>query len=198
MGRRVRPAPRPSPNSPQGVPPSTLAAQILRNRTDAATQRDGPHNENFDRLLEDFLADPVVETGDAKVEENAKFVTFLLEAASDYRAKNEPFAPGRLNQKAVDCLRAVQLTVERHPEVVLFNGTDCSDHGSKPPLLLWIIAQLLSIGAKESFNVLWTELGSALRSIAESIASKLVTTATSSRLPFLLKSIADGKWWFNS
>jgi len=193
MARRARSARRRSSSSQRGVPPSTLAAQILRNRTDAASQRDGSHNENFDRLLEDFLADPVVETGDGKIEENAKFVTFLLEAASDYRAKNEPFAPGRLNQKAVDCLRAVQLTVERHPEVVLFNGTDCSDRGSKPPLLLWIITQLLSIGAKESFNVLWTELGGTLRSIAQSIASKLATAGTSLRLSFLLRSIADSK-----
>jgi hypothetical protein len=194
MARRARPARRRSSSSQRGVPPSTLAAQILRNRTDAASQKDGAHNENFDRLLEDFLADPVVETGDDKIEENAKFVTFLLDAASDYRAKNEPFAPGRLNQKAVDCLRAVQLTIERHPEVVLFNGTDCSDRGSKPPLLLWIVAQLLSIGAKESFNLLWTELGSTLRGITVSIGAKLATASTSLKLSYLLRSIAESKW----
>jgi serine/threonine-protein kinase ATR len=136
-------------------PPSTLAAQILRNKTGGSAQRNQSRNDNFDKLLQEFLADPVIETGSEKISENARFITFLADAAVEYRQQNEPFTPNQGKQQALDCLRAIQITIDRHFDVLFFNAPNESNKDAQPPLLLSITTSLLSLGLKESnFEVL--------------------------------------------
>jgi len=56
-------------------PPSTIAAQIVYNRSNVARQE--PENEAlFGKLLQEYLRDPVVE--EANVETNAQQNNFVL------------------------------------------------------------------------------------------------------------------------
>src|ERR1700753_1126169 len=166
------------------VPPSTLAAQILRSK--ASTQADN----NFDQLLKDFLSDPVVDTG--KLQENARFVTSLAEAVSEYRLKNEPFAPNQGKEQAANCLQAIQVTIERNPDILLFNGEDCTKTGSQPPLLLWIVTKLLSIAAKESLSGLWNQLIEVLTALYRFSGHGPGSLSSRSSMQLLLRNTAEG------
>ena len=71
----------------QALPPSTIAAQILRNGPPVASQQNrSVQREVFDKLLVEFLNDPFVDVGEDKLPDNARFVTFLLEAAAESRS----------------------------------------------------------------------------------------------------------------
>ena len=167
------------------VPPSTLAAQILRSK--ASTQADN----NFDQLLKDFLSDPVVDSG--KLQENARFVTSLAEAVSEYRLKNEPFTPNQGKEQAVNCFKAIQITIERQPEILLFNGDDCSKSGSQPPLLLWMVTKILSIAAKESLTGLWNQLIDIMTALHRFSSQGQGALSSGYSMQVLIRDTAEGK-----
>jgi serine/threonine-protein kinase ATR len=169
------------------VPPSTLAAQILRSK--GSTQTDN----NFDQLLKDFLSDPVVDSG--KLQENARFVTSLAEAVSEYRLKNEPFTPNQGKEQAANCLQAIQITIERHPEILLYNGEDGSKTGSQPPLILWMVTKLLSIAAKESLTGLWSQLIDVLIAVHKFSSQGSGALSSGSSMQLLIRDTAEGKFF---
>jgi hypothetical protein len=130
------------------------------------------HKEQFDKLLNDFLNDPVIDAEQGKVKENARFLSFLLEAALESRARNEPFGPNSLTQQAIDCLKAVRLTIDRHPEILLSSRDDNSEHSSPPPLLLWIIEKILCIASTHPPNGGWDQLRAVLAGSQISLSAK--------------------------
>ena len=158
-----------------GIPPSTLAAQILQTRSAAVIHQENGHKEQFEKLLMDFLNDPVIDAGKGKVQENARFVSFLVEAALESRSKNNPFAPECLNQQAIDCLKAVRLTIERHPEILLSSGDESEPDLSPPPMLLWLIEKILCISASQQLGDGWDRLGDVLAGCHISLSTKPAT-----------------------
>jgi hypothetical protein len=175
--------------TPGVLPPSTLAAQILRDKAVTGTQR----SDNFEKLLTDFLNDPVVDANPGKLHENARFVTFLAEAVSEYRLRNEPFTPNQGREQASHCLRAIQITVERHPDLLLYNDEDCSTSGSQPPLLLWMLAKLLSLAAKENANGLWNQIVELLTAILHCFRKRNGSVDAAVSLSILLQSTVESK-----
>lgn len=153
--------PRATPNSILGnanlalgdnlPPPSTIAAQIVHNRSHVARQE--PENKAlFGELLQEYLRNPVIE--EANVETNAQLVGVVLEAGLDVLLKDDPFAPDTLLQQANDSLMVIQLTIKRTPEVLLFGSSDKTSEEGKPPLLLWLLPKILSLLGRSHMNTI--------------------------------------------
>src|ERR1700749_1403418 len=126
-------------------PPSTLAAHILRNGVSSSTQRDAGVNDHFTKLLLDFLNDPVVGTGEDNLEDNHRFVVWLTDATVESCKTSEPFTPSRSSEQAAGCLKCICFTIDKHPEVLQYNGSSCSKNSIEPPLSLKVTARLLSV-----------------------------------------------------
>jgi hypothetical protein len=169
-GRRL--SSHPDGVDPSAMPPSTLAAQILQTRSTSVVKQEPGHREQFNKLLIDFLNDPVIDAEEGKVKENARFLSFLLEAALESRARNEPFGSNSLSQQAIDCLKAVRLTIDRHPEILLSSRDDTSEQSSPPPLLLWLIEKILCIASTHPPNDGWDQLGAVLAGSQISLSAK--------------------------
>jgi serine/threonine-protein kinase ATR len=123
-------------------PPSTIAAQIVHNRSHVARQE--PENKAlFGKLLQEYLKDPVIE--EANVETNAQLIGVVAEAGLDVLLKDDPFAPDTLLQQASDSLLVIQLTIKRTPEVLFFCSSNDPVGGEKPPLILWLLPKILSL-----------------------------------------------------
>jgi serine/threonine-protein kinase ATR len=124
------------------LPPSTIAAQIVHNRSHVARQE--PENKAlFGKLLQEYLKDPVLE--EANVETNAQLIGVVAEAGLDVLLKDDPFAPDTLLQQANDSLLVIQLTIKRTPDVLLFCSSNDSAGEAKPPLILWLLPKILSL-----------------------------------------------------
>jgi serine/threonine-protein kinase ATR len=139
-------------------PPSTLAAHILRNGAGPPTQREPVTGDNFDKLLAEFLRDPVVLVGEEQLDDNNNFVRYMVDAALEYRKTSEPFTPSRNIEQTAGCLQCIRYTVDKHPEVLQFNGTDCFVQSPQPPLALTLTAKILFLAAKEGINLVWDGL----------------------------------------
>lgn len=132
-------------------PPSTIAAQIVHNRSHVARQE--PENKAlFGELLQEYLKNPVIE--EANVETNAQLIGVVVEAGLDVLLKDDPFAPDTLLQQANDSLLVIQLTIQRTPEVLLFCINEKSSEDEKPPLLLWLLPKILSLGGRSHMNII--------------------------------------------
>jgi len=128
------------------VPPaSTIAAQIVHNRTNVS--REEPENQElFSRLLQEYLTDPIAE--EASLETNAQLISVVAEAGLDDLHKGNPFAPDAAIQRASDSLRVIELSIRRSPQVLFYNGSDTSPDGTNPPLILWLLPKLLGLASK--------------------------------------------------
>jgi hypothetical protein len=141
------------------MPPSTIPAQILHNRNNAATQQEpGLIKEQFDRLLKDYLDDPVVDADQFKIPENARFVTLLLNTAVEARSASDIFAVNSVTQQVVDCLKAVQFTVQRQPDILFFNRPDDAGNGVEPPMLFSIMSCCFRLAILKHQDPVWNQL----------------------------------------
>jgi serine/threonine-protein kinase ATR len=173
-------------------PPSTLAAHILRNGSISSTQRDPGIRDHFNKLLQNFLDNPGVETGDEKFEENHRFVCWLADATVECRKADEPFTPNANIESAAGCLNCIWYTIDRHPEVLQYNGADCNTQSPNPPLMLRLLAKLLSVAAKEGPNAVWDGLVKVLSQCLSAQLARPGTWAKGVVLAKFLDSTLDG------
>ncbi|KAF2673965.1 hypothetical protein BT63DRAFT_422071 [Microthyrium microscopicum] len=185
------PKANPAPAEPTyAIPPSTIAAQILRNGNTATAQINrAAQREAFDKLLAEFLSDPIVDLTDENIQDNVRFVTFLVEAAGESRNQKELFSPKDLDAQAADCLRAVRITIQKQPELLMFS--EDSQDEERPPFICWLLTSLLSIGSRERLTDVWTQLLQALSACTSSLLSKPTTWLIGQEVVELLQSIAE-------
>jgi hypothetical protein len=176
------------------IPPSTLAAQILQTRPTTVVHTDNGHKDQFEKLLTDFLNDPVIDAGKGKIQENARFVSFLVEAALESRSKNNPFTSDALTQQAIDCLKAVCLTIERHPEILLSIRDGSSEDLCPPPMLLWLIEKILCISATQPLSDGWDRLGDVLTVCQVALSTKPSTWQMGTSTLMLIRSMVESEY----
>jgi hypothetical protein len=143
--------------------------------------------------LNDFLDEPDLDTRDEKLPENARFIFALGEGAAENHVSEELFAPSLNKAKPSDCLRAIQITVERHPDVLLFNGENCTKNHSEPPLLLWLMTKLLTAAAKENPPSFLIQLADAISGIYHALKSKAGHLDIASSFNSLIREVIESR-----
>jgi hypothetical protein len=190
---------RPTHNSiPNGValvtrdnlpPPSTIAAQIVHNRSHVARQE--PENKAlFGKLLQEYLKDPVVE--EVNVETSAQLIGVVAEAGLDVLLKDDPFAPDTLLQQASDSLLVIQLTIRRTPGVLFVGSGSDSAEEQKPPLILWLLTKILSLLGRSHMDTIQDSLSTFLTDIVRVIRKGSQLWRASSIVLGMLRSIIEG------
>ncbi|KAF2431255.1 hypothetical protein EJ08DRAFT_649062 [Tothia fuscella] len=170
-------------------PPSTIAAQIVHNRSHVARQE--PENKAlFGELLQEYLKNPVIE--EANVETNAQLIGVVAEAGLDVLLKDDPFAPDTLLQQATDSLLVIQLTIKRTPDVLLYGSNDESPNGEKPPLLLWLLPKILSLLGGNHMNAVQDALCTFLHLCIEILYSHSKLRNYACTLITIFQEIVDG------
>ena len=152
-------------------PPSTLAAQLVRNHVDTARGLNQPDTTvTFRQLLQEILNKTSVPETDVDV--NHKLINVVVEAGLDVLFHNDPFAQWDfLIPQAVDSLAVIQSTIQRQPDILLHNAS--SDTDQHPHLLLWLFPKLLMLSKHPKANQLQDPLASLVSSLVLSLFKTL-------------------------
>jgi serine/threonine-protein kinase ATR len=168
-------------------PPSTIAAQIVHNRSNVSRQE--PENKAlFGKLLQEYLRDPIAE--DSGVETNAQLIQVVAEAGLDVMLSDDPFAPENLIEQAKDSLLVMRLTITRRPEVLQYQS---EDQNERPPLLLWILAKILRLLGRRNLQAIQVDLCKLLSTIFVVLFSKTRTLHQAKAFESLLIQLVEGK-----
>jgi serine/threonine-protein kinase ATR len=152
-------------------PPSTLAAQLVRNHVDTARGFNQPDTTvTFRQLLQEILNKTSVPETDVDV--NHKLVKVVVEAGLDVLFQNDPFAQWDfLIPQAVDSLAVIQSTIQRQPDILFHTAS--SDSGQHPHLLLWLFPKLLMLAKHPKGHQLQDPLTSLMSSLVLSLSKTL-------------------------
>jgi len=152
-------------------PPSTLAAQLVRNHVDTARGVNQPDTTvTFRQLLQEILNKTSVPETDVDV--NHKLINVVVEAGLDVLFHNDPFAQWDfLISQAVDSLAVIQSTIQRQPDILFHNASSTSDQ--HPHLLLWLFPKLLMLSKHPKAHQLQDSLASLVSSLVLSLSKTL-------------------------
>lgn len=153
-------------------PPSTLAAQLVRNHVETARGVRQPDTTvPFRQLLQELLNKTSVPETDVEV--NHKLIKVVVEAGLDVLFQDNPFPQwGFLLPQAVDSLAVIQSTIQRQPEI-LFQGGPQPNLEQHPHLLLWLFPKLLMISKHSKGDQLQASLASLLSSLVLALSKTL-------------------------
>ena len=156
-------------------PPSTIAAQLVRNHAGVARAEqnvDGNATATFGQLLQEILNNLTTPETDAEV--NYKLIRVVTEAGLDVLTRDNPFAQWDiLVPQAVDSIAVIQSTIKRQPELVFFGSSDQSTGQNSPHLLLWLLPKLLRIATHPKCTQLCNPIATLLKTVVESLLATL-------------------------
>ena len=168
-------------------PPSTIAAQIVHNRSYVARQE--PENKAlFGKLLQEYIRDPIIE--DSSVETNAQLIQVVAEAGLDVLLSDDPFAPDALLEQARDSLLVLKLTISRKPEVLLYQG---EDEDGKPPFVLWILAKVLRLIGRQALDAIQPDLAFMISDMIAALSTKIRMLGKMHAFRDMLVQIIEGE-----
>lgn len=152
-------------------PPSTLAAQLVRNHVDTARGLNQPDTTvTFRQLLQEILNKTSVPETDVNV--NHKLINVVVEAGLDVLFHNDPFAQWDfLIPQAVDSLAVIQSTIQRQPDILFHTAS--SDTDQHPHLLLWLFPKLLMLSKHPKAHQLQDPLASLVSLLVLSLSKTL-------------------------
>ena len=176
-------------NDGNQVPPSsTLAAQIVSNRSDGKQQH-AKSKATFGQLLDEIRANP--ENVEADATTNHKLISVVAKAGLDPLLREDPFAEANdLVSQAVACLDVIRISIERSPDVIFHVETDRG--GSGVQLVCWLLPKILSVVNQGEENELQAQLHQLLRVLYKVLARNPSLWTDSSRLLLLYRSCAEG------
>ncbi|KAI8936862.1 hypothetical protein NX059_006098 [Plenodomus lindquistii] len=123
-------------------PPSTIAAQILHNASNAHALRDAETKVSFGELVKEFLQHPNTDEPDPQL---VALISVISEAGLEGLFKDDPFAQDQQRQQGVDSIDALRIILQQKPHL-LMSLKDNDEGGSpRPPLLLWLYPKLLRL-----------------------------------------------------
>ncbi|KAF2398342.1 hypothetical protein EJ06DRAFT_480304 [Trichodelitschia bisporula] len=177
-----------------GLPPSTVAAQIVHHRADVA-RREPENQALFGKLLQEYLKDPAIE--ETNVDTNSQLIQVVAEAGLEVLVK-DPFSPDALVRQAIDSLHVIRLAVERNPEVLLFDGKDISNQTLKPPLFLWLLPRMLKLLGSYRLESLQDDLCEVLSVCSYSPCKSTDTWRYGPLIVRVLEGLIEGNVFANS
>ena len=129
-------------------PQSSLAAQLVKHFTEGQRDPKSQDQGSFGQLLQELLdSENDHQSQDShknSSEVNFKLILVVVKAGLEIRADRDPLAE-QLKQ-AIDSLAAVNVTIQRSPEVLCTIASTQDDKlGHDGPLFVWLIPRLLAL-----------------------------------------------------
>ena len=150
------------------LPNSTLAAQLVDSLTRGKQHPNHQDRADFESLLQILEADKkggqlvdIIE----EVEESAKLIDVVVKAGLDPLFRENPFeGQDNLAKQASRSLGAIEITIRRCPEVLLFQSVG-HQAGARlcGPLYLWLVPKLLVVASNEQQQELRSNVAAVLQ-----------------------------------
>lgn len=143
-------------------PPSTIAAQLVRNHAESARgNRPADTTATFRQLLQEILNKTSAAETDPEV--NLKLVKVVAEAGLDVLFHENPFAQWDvLLPQASDSLAVIGATIRQQPEILFLSDSQSSKAYHRPHLLLWLLPKIISLSCHAKIDQLQDPLKSLL------------------------------------
>lgn len=155
------------------LPPSTIAAQLVKNHADFARgSRNTDDTATFRQLLQEILSK--TSTPETDVEVNHKLIQVVVEAGLDVLFQENPFAQWDiLIPQAIDSLAVIKSTIIRQPATLLFADSNPTQALRQPNLLVWLFPKVLLLACHPRADDLQSSLTSLLRCMVSTLSKTL-------------------------
>lgn len=150
-------------------PPSTLAAQLVREHAPETRRAVSNPSAAFSQLLNEILHNDSTPETDSQV--NYKAISVVVQFGLDILSvDDDPFAQeaGLLSQ-ARDSISVIEITIKRQPELLFFTQND----GQSAPMAIWLFARLLKAAIHPKYRDLQLQVSSFLATMAEILSRSL-------------------------
>lgn len=171
----------------KSIPPSTLAAQIVNNRTDDTQQHTS--KATFGQLLDEIRTCP--DNVETDTQTNAQLIRVVAEAGLDPLAKDDPFCKeAEAASQAIACLDVIRIVVDRNIDVLLH--TPVGVEAGELPLILWLIPRLLNIVSCDESTETQKEIRRTIGHLLSTLGRSSVLWEQHRQLQALLRACANG------
>lgn len=172
-----------------GLPPSTIAAQIVENHSLAEGGREPKSRAAFGQLLDEIRACP--SAVEHNVQSNYKLISVLAEAGLDALAKQDPFAPhNEIITQAIASLEVIEVATRHSPDVLFYDGPGTTGPGSQ--VCLWLLPKLFSVVDCMEYSHIQASLQRLLQSFPETLARSPERWEEVAMLVQLYQTCTDG------
>ena len=155
------------------LPPSTIAAQLVKNHAEYV--RGNRHTDDaatFRQLLQEILSRDSAPETDVGV--NHKLIQVVVEAGLDMILHDNPFAEWDiLIPQALDSLAVIESTISRQPEILLYEESSSAQSHKQPQLLVWLLPKIFCLSCHPRCSELQHALASVLQCMVTSLSSTL-------------------------
>ncbi|KAH8732219.1 hypothetical protein GQ44DRAFT_602205 [Phaeosphaeriaceae sp. PMI808] len=132
-------------------PPSTIAAQIVRNASNLYARHDAAAKVSFGELIKEFLQHPSTDEPDPQL---VALICVIAEAGFEGLFVDDPFAQIQQRQQGVDSISALHLIIQKKPHLLLEPKDGEYEGPPQPPFILWLFPKLLGLMAHATLHPL--------------------------------------------
>ncbi|PNS15892.1 hypothetical protein CAC42_7998 [Sphaceloma murrayae] len=150
-------------------PPSTLAAQLVREHAPDTRQTVTNPSAPFDQLINEILHNDRDPETDPQI--NYQAIRLVVKLGLDTLSTDDnPFErTPRLLAQAQDSISVVDVTVQRQPELLFFTEND----GQTAPLVVWLFARLLHAATHRKYLELHVQIANFLGAVIRVLSRSL-------------------------
>lgn len=154
-------------------PPSTIAAQLVRNHAESARgTRLADTTATFRQLLQEILNKTSAPETDPEV--NYKLIKVVVEAGIDVLFNDNPFAQWDiLLPQTIDSLAVISATIRQQPGILFLSDSQPPKSYQRPHLLLWLLPKVISLSCHAKGDQLQNPLKSLLCCMITSLSKTL-------------------------
>ena len=142
LTQRMAPPPLTNGYSNAVPPPSTIAAQIVHNASNAHARQDEAAKVSFGELVKEFLQHPNTDEPDPQL---VALICVIAEAGLEGLFKDDPFAQNQQTQQGIDSIAALTFILQQKPHLLLSAKQSDDESIPHPPLILWLYPKLLGL-----------------------------------------------------
>jgi serine/threonine-protein kinase ATR len=173
-----------------GIPPSTIAAQIVNNHSNVDAQQEPATKAVFGQLLQEYLHDPSTDEPSSQL--NAQLIHVVAEAGLDVLLHENPFALDLLVPQAIDSISVIKLTIQRKPGLLLNTRPSEVDGILRPKLFLWLLPKIFLLMGHGQLDAVQDHLQDLLISCVRALQHSSEFWQHAVSLTRLYRSCVDG------
>lgn len=171
-------------------PPSTIAAQIVKNHDGPNQDQETEQSAPFGQLLKEILKDPSSIEDDPNV--NAKLLSAVARRGLDVLQYDDPFNGDTRISEAVDSLLVIKVIVQRYPSLLLHSDTD-ENEAQRPCVFLWLIPKIVSLIGRSKYRSLQEDIQHLLSTFLKVIQNHANLPNLCSSFTYVYQTYCDGK-----
>ncbi|KAG8631884.1 hypothetical protein KVT40_001024 [Elsinoe batatas] len=168
-------------------PPSTLAAQLVREHAPEARRATADPTVEFSSMLNEILHNDTNPETDPHINYNA--IRLVVQLGIDVLHKDDdPFAKhDKLLSQAQDSVAVIGITIGRQPELLFYTQHD----GQTAPMVIWLFTRLLKASLHPKYRDLQPHVSAFLTSVVVVLSKSLDYWQYAKTVSLLYREVVD-------